>query len=61
MEIFTKSEKFVVKVPTVSIAEEFYIKLSNNNSIPLGINENAFKEFHKAVHDEVNRDNQGVR
>lgn len=51
----------MVKVPTVSIAEEFYIKLSNNNSIPLGINENAFKEFHKAVHDEVNRDNQGVR
>ena len=49
-----KDNKFMVIVPTVNIAEEFYIKLSSNESIRLCVNEIAFKEFIKAVHDEVN-------
>lgn len=49
-----KDNKYMVIVPTVNIAEEFYTKLSNNESIRLCVNENAFKEFHKAVHYEVN-------
>ena len=51
-----KTEKFMVIVPTVNIAEEFYTKLIDMKvkSIQLCVNDNAFKEFHKAVHNEVN-------
>ena len=51
-----KTDKFLVIVPTVNIAEEFYTKLNDMkvNSIQLCVNDNAFKEFHKAVHNEVN-------
>ena len=49
-----KTDKFIVIVPIVNIAEEFYTKLSDNESIRLYINDNAFKEFHKAVYNEVN-------
>ena len=48
-----KTEKFMVIVPTVNIAEEFYTKL-NDKSIRLCVNNNAFKEFHKAIHNEMN-------
>ena len=37
----------------MNIAEEFYTKL-NDKSIRLCVNDNEFKEFHKAVHNEVN-------
>ena len=51
-----KTDKFIVIVPTVNIAEEFYTKLIDMKvkSIQLCVNDNAFKEFHKAVHNEVN-------
>ena len=50
-----KTEKFMVIVPTENIAEEFYTKLIDMDvkSIRLCVNYNAFKEFHKAVHNEV--------
>ena len=46
----------MVIVPTLNITEEFYTILSDMNvkSIRLYVNDNAFKEFHKAVHNEVN-------
>ena len=46
------TERFMVIVPTVNIATEFYTKLSDMdvNSIRLCVNDNAFSEFHKAVH-----------
>ncbi|KAK8900271.1 hypothetical protein M9Y10_002594 [Tritrichomonas musculus] len=47
----------MVIVPTVNIAEEFYTKLTPlivNNSIRLCVKDDAFKEFRKAVNDEVN-------
>ncbi len=46
----------MVIVPTVNITEELYTKLSDMNVKPirLYVNENAFKEFHKDVHDEIN-------
>ena len=51
-----KTEKFMVIVPTVNIAEDFYTKQSvmDVKSIQLCVNDNAFKEFHKAVQNEVN-------
>ncbi len=51
-----KTERFMVIVPTVNITEELYTKLSDMNVKPirLYVNENAFKEFHKDVHDEIN-------
>ncbi len=50
------TERFVVIVPTENIATVFYTKLSDMdvNSIRLCVNDNPFKEFHKAVHNEVN-------
>lgn len=48
-----KIDKFLIIVPTVNIAEKFYTKL-NNEFIWLCVNEDALKEFHKAVHNEVN-------
>ena len=46
----------MVIVPTLNIAEEFYTKQTDMNvkSIGLCVNNNEFKEFHKAVHNEVN-------
>lgn len=46
----------MVIVPTLNITEEFYTILSDMNvkSIRLYVNDNAFKEFHKAVQNEVN-------
>ena len=46
----------MVIVPTLNIVEEFYTKLTDMNvkSIGLCVNNNEFKEFHKAVHNEVN-------
>ena len=51
-----KTEKFMVIVPTVNIAEDFYTKQSvmDVKSIQLRVNDNAFKEFHKVVQNEVN-------
>ena len=54
-----KTNKFMVIVPTVNIAEEFYTKLCKMNeadeiNIRLCVSDNAFKEFHKAVHSQVN-------
>ena len=43
----------MVIVPKVNIAEEFYTKI-NDKSIRLCVNDNAFKEFRKAIHNEVN-------
>ena len=42
-----KTEVFMVIVPTVNIAEEFYTKLSNMNVKPirLGVNDNAFNKL----------------
>ncbi len=48
-----KTEKFMVIVPTLNIAEEFYTKI-NDKSIRLCVNDNAFKEFRKAIHNELN-------
>ena len=50
-----KTEKFMVIVPTVNIIEMFYTKMDDEDvkSIRLCVNDNAFKEFHKAIHDEV--------
>ena len=52
-----KTENLMVIVPTVNIAKEFYTKLNDMDvkSIQLCANDNAFKEFHKAVHNEVNK------
>ena len=46
----------MVIFPTVNIAEEFYTKLTDMNvkSIRFCVNDNTFKEFLKAVHNEVN-------
>ena len=47
----------MIIVPTVNIAEEFYNKLGHMNrelSMRLCVNDNAFREFHKAVHAGVN-------
>ena len=47
----------MVIFPTVNIAEEFYAKLCNMNkeiNIRLCISDNAFKEFNKAVHGQIN-------
>ena len=43
-------------VQTVNIAEEFYTKMSDIDvkSIRFCVNDNAFKKFHKVVHNEVN-------
>ncbi len=52
-----KTDRFMVIVPTVNIPEEFFAKLSKTNkniNIRLCVNDNVFKEFHKAVHDEAN-------
>ena len=51
------TERFMIIIPTVNIAEEFYIKLGNMNRelrMRLCVNDNAFREFHKAVHAGVN-------
>ena len=48
------TEKFMVIVPTVNIAEEFYTKLNKDLNIRLCVNDNAFSEFRKAVYNEVN-------
>ena len=54
---------FMVIVPTVNIAEEFYVKLSDmlnydvepkKKHIRLCVNDNAFSDFTKAVYDNVN-------
>lgn len=56
-------EWFMVIVPTVNIAEEFYVKLSGmlnydvqpkKKHIHLCVNDNAFSVFTKAVYDNVN-------
>ena len=52
-----KTENLMEIVSTVNIAKEFYTKLNDMDvkSIQLCVNDNAFKEFHKAVHNEVNK------
>ena len=52
-----KDNKFMVIVPIVNIAEEFYTKLTliiDDKSIRFCVKDDASKEFGKAVNDEVN-------
>ena len=51
------TERFMVRIPTVNIANQFYTTLCNMNNelnIQLCVNDNTFSEFYKAVYSKIN-------